>query len=76
LNIVIDVKYLKEKRGKKGHGNIGLVYEVKWSPKKISAVYIRRFTIELSYRMTNIVKPKTSSKNTNIRYFYTLISSC
>jgi putative transposase len=75
LNIVIDVKYLKGKRGKKGRENLGfVVYGVKWSPRKVSTVYRRRFAIESSYRMRNIVKPKTSTKNANIRYFYTLIS--
>ena len=75
LNIVIDVKYLKGKRGKKGLENLGfVVFGVKWSPRKISTVYRRRFAIESSYRMRNIVKPKTSTKNANIRYFYTLIS--
>jgi putative transposase len=75
LNIVIDFKYLKGKRGKKGLENLGfVVFGVKWSPRKISTVYRRRFAIESSYRMRNIVKPKTSTKNANIRYFYTLIS--
>jgi putative transposase len=75
LNIVIDVKYLKGKRGKKGRENLGfVVFRVKWSPKKISTVYKRRFAIESSYRMRNVVKPRTSSKNAEIRYFYSLIS--
>jgi len=75
LNIVIDVKYLKGKRGKKGLENLGfVVFGVKWSPRKISTVYRRRFAIESSYRMRNIVKPKTSTKSADIRYFYTLIS--
>ena len=75
LNIVIDVKYLKGKRGKKGLENLGFaVFGVKWPPRKVSTVYRRRFAIESSYRMRNIVKPKTSSKNANIRYFYALIS--
>jgi IS4 transposase len=75
LNIVIDVKYLKGKRGKKGRENLGfVVFGVKWSQRKVSTVYRRRFAIESSYRMRNIVKPKTSSKNADIRYFYTLIS--
>ena len=75
LNIVINVKYLKGKRGKKGLENLGfVVFGVKWSPRKISTVYRRRFAIESSYRMRNIVKPKTSTKNANIRYFYALIS--
>jgi putative transposase len=75
FDIVIDVKYLKGKREKKGCENLGfVVFGVKWSPRKVSTVYRRRFAIESSYRMRNIVKPKTSTKNANIRYFYTLIS--
>jgi putative transposase len=75
LDIVIDVKYLKGKRGKKGLENLGfVVFGVKWSPRKISTVYRRRFAIESSYRMRNIVKPKTSTKNAEIRYFYALVS--
>ena len=75
LNILIDVKYLKDKRGKKGRENLGfVVFGVKWSPRKVSTVYRRRFAIESSYRMRNIVKPKTSTKNAEIRYFYALVS--
>jgi len=75
LNIVIDVKYLNGKRGKKGCENLGfVVYGVKWSPRKISTVYRRRFAIESSYRMRNIVRPRTSTRNVTIRYFFTLIS--
>jgi len=75
LNIVIDVKYLKGKRRKRGCENLGfVVFGVKWSPRKVSTVYRRRFAIESSYRMRNVVKPRTSSKDANIRYFYTLIS--
>ena len=60
---------------KKGCENLGfVVFRVKWPPRKVSTVYRRRFAIESSYRMRNVVKPKTSSKNANIRYFYTLIS--
>ncbi len=43
-------------------------------PRKVSTVYRRRFAIESSYRMRNVVRPRTSSKNANIRYFYALIS--
>ncbi len=75
LDIVIDVKYLKGKREKRGCENLGfVVFGVKWSPRKVSTIYRRRFAIESSYRMRDVVKPKTSSKNANIRYFYTLIS--
>jgi hypothetical protein len=75
LNIVIDVKYLKGKRGKRGCENLGfVVFGVKWSPRKVSTVYRRRFAIESSYRIRNMVKPRTSSKDANIRYFYALIS--
>lgn len=39
LDIVIDVKYLKGKRGKKGLENLGfVVFGVKWSPRKVSTV--------------------------------------
>jgi putative transposase len=74
LDIAIDVKYLKGKRDKKGCENLGfVVFGIKWSPRKVSTVYRRRFAIESSYRMRNIVKPKTSTKNAIIRYFYALI---
>jgi len=75
LDIIIDVKYLKGKREKRGCENLGfVVFGVKWSQRKVSTVYRRRFAIESSYRIKNVVKPKTSSKNANIRYFYALIS--
>ena len=75
LDIFIDVKYMKGKRGKNGCENLGfVVFGVDWPPRKISTVYRRRFAIESSYRMRNQVKPKTSSKSATIRYFYALIS--
>ena len=75
LDIIIDVKYLKGKRGKCGCENLGfVVYGVNWSPRKVSTVYRRRFAIESSYRMGNIVKPKTSTRDVTLRYFFTLIS--
>ena len=75
LDIIIDVKYLKGKRDKKGCENLGfVVFGGKWSPRKVSTVYRRRFAIESSYRMRNVVRPKTSSKNATIRYFYALVS--
>ena len=43
LAIVIDVKYLKGKRDKKGCENLGfVVFWVKWSPRKVSTVYRRQ----------------------------------
>ncbi|WP_321428945.1 ISH3 family transposase [uncultured Methanolobus sp.] len=75
LNIVIDVKYMKGKRNKKGCENLGfVVYGLNWKPRKISTVYRRRFAIESSYRMRNIVKPRTSTRNVTFRYFFTLVS--
>ena len=75
LEIAIDVKYLKGKRSKKGHENLGfVVYGINWNPRKVSTVYRRRFAIESSYRIRNQVKPITSTKNVIIRYFYALIS--
>ena len=70
LNIVIDVKYLKGNGGKKGRENLGfVVFGVKWILRKVSTVYRRRFAIESSYRMRNVVKPGTSSKNAINKYF-------
>jgi len=75
LNIAIDVKYLKGKRGKNGRENLGfVVHGINWNPRKVSTVYRRRFAIESSYRIRNQVKPNTSTKNVIIRYFYALIS--
>ncbi|WP_342304190.1 ISH3 family transposase [Methanolobus sp. ZRKC5] len=75
LDIVIDVKYLKGKRGKNRCEDLGfVVYGIKWDPRKVSTVYRRRFAIESSYRMRNIVKPKTSTRNVTFRYFFALIS--
>ena len=75
LNIAVDVKYMKGKRGKFGSENLAFViYGIEWSPRKISNVYRTRFAIESSYRMRNIAKPKTSSKDVTIRYLYALVS--
>ncbi len=75
LDIVIDVKYLKGKRNKKGCENLGfVVYGIKWKPREISNVYKRLFAIESSYRVRNRVKPKTSTKDVTFRYFFTFIS--
>ncbi|MDF1532125.1 MAG: ISH3 family transposase, partial [ANME-2 cluster archaeon] len=63
------------KRGKKGSETLGfVVFGVNWSPRKVSTVYRKRFAIESSYRMRNLVKPRTSSKNATVRYFYAVIS--
>lgn len=75
LDIVIDVKYLKGKRNKNGCENLGfVVYGLKWKPRKVSTVYRRRFAIESSYRMRNIVKPRTSTRDVTFRYFSALVS--
>lgn len=75
LRIAVDVKYLMGKRGKFGAENLAfVVYGVNWSIRKISNVYRTRFAIESSYRMRNIVKPKTSTKNVTTRYLFALVS--
>jgi len=75
LRISVDVKYLMGKRGHNGCENLAfVVYGIKWTHRKISNVYRTRFAIESSYRMRNIVKPKTSTKDVTVRYFYALIS--
>ena len=75
LRISVDVKYMMSKRGKNGAKNLAfVVYGVNWSQRMISNVYRTRFAIESSYRMRNVVKPKTSTKDVKIRYLYALIS--
>jgi putative transposase len=46
LGVVIDVKYLNGKIEKKGCENLGfVVFGVNWTPRKVSTVYKRKFTI-------------------------------
>lgn len=80
LPIAIKVTYLKgrKKKGeKKRHGkeNLGyVVYGLEWGPQKVYSTYQKRFGIEASYRMRNIVRPRTSSRDPTLRYLYALVS--
>lgn len=75
LTLAIDVQYLQGKNKKFGNVNLGyVVYGIDWKPRKVHLVYKKRFAIESSYRMRNIVKAKTSSRNVVIRFLLTLIS--
>ena len=75
LNLAIDVHYLKGKNGKAGNVNLGyVVHGISWNPRRVYNVYKKRFAIESSYRMRNIVKAKTSSKSVTFRYLLTIIS--
>jgi putative transposase len=75
VNIVDCLVYLKgkgEKHGIEHHAFI--VYGVSCSPKSIRRIYKHRFAIESNYRLRNTTKPKTSSNDGVLRYFYTLVS--
>jgi putative transposase len=75
LNLAIDVHYLKGKNGKAGNVNLGyVIHGISWNPRRVYNVYKKRFAIESSYRMRNIVKAKTSSKSVTFRYLLTVIS--
>jgi putative transposase len=75
LTLAIDVHYLKGKNGKAGNVNLGyVVHGISWNPRRVYNIYKKRFAIESSYRMRNIVKAKTSSKSVTLRYFLTIIS--
>jgi putative transposase len=75
LTLAIDVQYLQGRNKKYGNVNLGyVVYGIDWKPRKVSLTYKKRFAIESSYRMRNIVKAKTSSRNVVIRYLLTIIS--
>ncbi len=69
------VVYLKGKRGKHGKRHHAFVIcNVPHSFRWVREVYSQRFGIESSYRMKNIPKAKTCSKDPGIRYFYSLVS--
>ena len=75
LKIAIAVKYAKGKREKHGAENLGYVVNgIDWYPQKIHERYRSRFAIESSYRMRNLVKPRTSTRNPVIRYLFAIIS--
>ncbi len=46
-----------------------VVFRVKLSPKGVSTVYRRRGAIESLYKIGNVFKPRTSSKDATIIYF-------
>lgn len=67
--------YLKGKRGKHGvRHHAFVVYGISSSPRTIREIYKHRFAIESTYRLRNTTKPKTSSRDPVLRYFYTLIA--
>jgi len=75
LTLAIDVQYLQGKNKKFGNVNLGyVVYGIDWKPRRVYQVYKNRFAIESSYRIRNIVKAKTSSRNVVLRYLLTIIS--
>ena len=75
LSIAIAAKYIEGKYGKGCVKTLGFIVNgIDWKPNKVARVYKRRFSIEASYRMKNIVKPRTSTKRPSIRYLITLIS--
>ncbi|WML68520.1 MAG: hypothetical protein METHP_02155 [Methanoregula sp. SKADARSKE-2] len=75
LTLAIDVKYLQGRNKKFRNVNLGyVVYGIGWNPRKISSIYKNRFAIESSFRIRNIVRTKTSSRNVVLRYLLTIIS--
>jgi putative transposase len=75
LTLAIDVQYLQGRNKKFGTVNLGyVVHGIDWKPRKVHLIYKKRFAIESSYRMRNIVKAKTSSRNVVIRFLLTIIS--
>jgi putative transposase len=75
LTLAIDVQYLQGRNKKFGNVNLGyVVYGIDWKPRRVYLVYKNRFAIESSYRMRNIVKARTSTRNVVFRYLLTIIS--
>jgi putative transposase len=75
LTLAIDVQYLQGRNKKFGNVNLGyVVYGIGWNPRRIYRVYKNRFAIVSSFRIRNIVRTKTSSRNVMLRYLLTIIS--
>jgi putative transposase len=75
LTFAIDVQYLQGRNKKFGNMNLGyVVYDFDWKPRRVHQVYKNRFAIESSYRIRNIVKAKTSSRNVVLRFLLTIVS--
>jgi putative transposase len=75
LDVAICVKYLNGKYGKHELRNYGyFVFGIDWKPNKVASVYSKRFGIESSYRMRNIVRIRTSTKSPTVRYYFALVS--
>ena len=75
LDVAICVKYLNGRYGKHEARNYGyIVFGIDWKPNKVASVYRMRFGIESSYRMRNIVKIRTSTKDPAVRYYFALVS--
>ena len=75
LNVVDCVLYLNGKKDKHGiEHHAFVIYGLCTVPHHVRSRYKRRFGIETSYRMRNTIKPKTTTKDPVIRYFYALVS--
>lgn len=75
FDIIVVCVYSKGKYGK--HGTKVLAYAVhniKTIPHQIHKTYRKRFGIETSYRMKNICRIKTTTKNSTIRFIFIGIS--
>ena len=67
--------YLKGNKGKHGtRHHAFVVYGISSSPRTIRGIYKHRFAIESTYRLRNTTKPKTSTRDPVIRYYYTLMA--
>lgn len=67
--------YLKGKGGKHGlQHHAFVVYGSSLSPRTIRGLYKHRFAIESTYRLRNTTKPRTSSRDPVLRYYYTLVA--
>ena len=69
---------MKNRMGKKGkHGRIVhgfVVHGIDWTHGKVFSEYRKRFAIESSYRIRNIVRTRTSTRDPTTRYLYAIIS--
>jgi len=67
--------YMKGRKGKHGiQHHAFVVYGISSSPRTIREIYKHRFAIESAYRLRNTTRPRTSTRDPGIRYYYTLVA--
>ncbi|MHA1286379.1 MAG: ISH3 family transposase [Candidatus Thorarchaeota archaeon] len=75
LTVVVRARNRMGTRGRHGRVAYGyVVHGVDWTPRRIFDEYRKRFAIESSYRIRNMIRTRTSTRDPTIRYLYAIVS--